>query len=62
MTIAKAINGPWHQLPVRKPGETGPTLDELRDIRWKMLSEQEQNVRLQEAEAVIMLLENFDGE
>lgn len=47
--VAKAIEGP--HLPV--PDSSRYTLDELRDVRWRALSRQDQSIRLNEARAAI---------
>lgn len=52
LEIAKAIVGP-HQ-PV--PAGSKFTLEHLRDVRWNMLTDYEQDIRLAEAQAVIDLL------
>lgn len=52
LDLAKAIEGPH-----RPVGPTGKaSLARLRDVRWDMLSEQDQGMRLSEAQSVLNLL------
>ncbi len=50
--IARAIEGPHRPVPEGSRF----TLEELRDVRWNRLTEQERGARLNEAQAVLDML------
>jgi hypothetical protein len=52
LRVAKAINGPHVPVPEGSPR----TLEELREVRWGMLSRMEQAARLNEARSAILAL------
>jgi hypothetical protein len=57
LAIAKAINGPWRDVPA----ECKFTLQQLRDAKWEQLSISDQNCRLQEAKAVMAVVAEWIG-